>query len=86
VTTVVGGVLNSALMPPMEIGSALMFHDICAWPIAMAAIGHHEALVSVATPALKRLLMNVVPGSCQVPKRDGCPGCPRCAVESGREC
>ena len=30
VTTVVDDVPNSAVMPPMEIGSALMFHDICA--------------------------------------------------------
>ena len=42
VTTVVGAALNSALMPPIETGSALMFHDICAWPIAIAAIGSQE--------------------------------------------
>ncbi len=51
VTTVVGAVPNSALMPPIETGSALMFHDICAWPIAIAAIGNHEVLSSVATSA-----------------------------------
>jgi hypothetical protein len=47
-------------MPPMEIGSALVFHDICAWPIAIAAIGSHEVLAVVA-PLVERLCMNAFP-------------------------
>ena len=59
VTTVVEAVLNSALMPPIETGSALMFHDICAWPIAIAAIGSHEVFSLVAIPAAERLFMSL---------------------------
>jgi hypothetical protein len=66
----VGAVLNSALMPPIETRSALMFHDICAWPIAIAAIGSHEVFSSVATPAVERLFMGAVPGVCQIQKRE----------------
>jgi hypothetical protein len=70
VITVVGAVLNSALMPPIETRSALMFHDICAWPIAIAAIGSQEVFSSVASPAVERLFMGAVPGVCQMPKRE----------------
>ena len=34
-----------------------MFHDICAWPIAIAAIGSQEVFSSVAAPAVERLFM-----------------------------
>ena len=43
-TTTVGAVPNSALMPPTETGRALMFQDICACPSAIAAIGHQVGL------------------------------------------
>jgi hypothetical protein len=34
-----------------------MFGDICAWPIAIAAIGSQEVPASVATPAVVRLFL-----------------------------
>jgi hypothetical protein len=63
-------VLNPALMPPIETGSALMFHDICAWPIAIATIGSQEVFSSVPAPAVERLCMCAVPGACQISKRE----------------
>ena len=70
-TTVDGAVPNSALMPPIETGSALMFHDICAWPIAMAAIGNHEVRAAVWSPVVERLVMSTVPEVHRALPRDG---------------
>ena len=47
-----------------------MFRDICAWPIAIAAMGSQEVFSSVATPAVERLFMFAVPGVRQIPKRE----------------
>jgi hypothetical protein len=48
-----------------------MFHDICAWPIAIAAIGNHEERTAVASPVEKRLFMSTVPELRRGPQRGG---------------
>jgi hypothetical protein len=52
VPTVVGAVWNSVTIPPIETGSALMFSDICAWPMAMTTMGSH-ALAGAAITAFR---------------------------------
>jgi hypothetical protein len=47
-----------------------MFHDICAWPIAIAAIGSHEAFFSAAGPAVERLFI-IVNGKLRSRRRGG---------------
>jgi hypothetical protein len=47
-----------------------MFHDICAWPIAIAVIGSHEVLFSAAGPTVERLFI-IVNGKLRSRRRGG---------------